>query len=98
VPIYPTLFKRVKPNPVREGTTIKYSYCCVLRRAVSYSVSGSHGGSNEDYHSPTFLVKAENQQKTEFSTAFMLDLLFDPEDGADMFRLNFKLSPNYTAL
>jgi hypothetical protein len=36
--------------------------------------------------------------EAEGSTVFMLGLLFIPEGGDKMFRVNFKLPPNYTAL
>jgi hypothetical protein len=47
---------------------------------------------------PDVSAQSRISAEPEGSTAFMLGLLFDPEDGDDIFRLNFKLSPNYTAL
>jgi hypothetical protein len=32
------------------------------------------------------------------TVGFLFGLLFDPEDGDDMFLRNFPISPNYTAL
>jgi hypothetical protein len=42
--------------------------------------------------------QARNQQNWAAAACFLLALLFNPEDGGNMFPRNVKLSPNYMVL
>lgn len=47
---------------------------------------------------PCSSERAKRQAESPDSAGFLLEVLFDPEDGCGMFLFNAGLSANYTAL
>jgi hypothetical protein len=79
-------------NAVRKETS---TFCPVQQVQESIWVRGSHSGGYGEY----YILGYDAEQSSvccRLYASFLLDLLFDPEDGGDMFLRNVgRLSADY---